>query len=1010
MKWSGWADDQCLQRVIGILTLVALSVGTQSPAVSVVASVETPESPSAVSHVVGDELHLRWEVPAFRLLPRLGGDGRYYQALEVPGWFAAAEPGKPQLPYTSALISLPPEGNPRIQVQPSEPETIFLFRSLLPAFGSVGHEMETGGTALNEATWAYDPAAYAADSVPDVPVVTLTEVGIMRGVRLARIQFNPFRYHAASNRLEIVGAVDITVRFEETSPMARSMSGEVTDPILSTLQSLVLNPEVLSQYEAVSEPAHGSSSPRRHAQSGAMEFSLMEPGLYALPLALLQSALGVTGSGDLAKVQVTHGGTEIALQWDEAGQSFLFYVDPQPTRWDDHVVYQLFLGDMPGLRMRSRSGSSGSLDVGTAWAVAFAEENVIYKSKYTSPRDGDHWFWDSLQRGFSESQATMDYQVSLVSPASGGTATLTVWLQGGTDLGPDPDHRVAASVNGTAVGEVTWDGIRPYTATLTLNLNLLNSGANTVTLSLPGLSGVSIERAWVDALSVRYPVTAAVSGNPLCHVIYLPVAARNYASSAGGLAVGRMLDQGTRLQATIEGQPCAPYSNFTGEETAHAYVIDGWDVAALVYDITDPDAPLVITGSTLDGTTLTVGDAGGGTLPRRYYITGAANITAVSDLQAVEELSEPTGADYLVIAPADFLTTLQRLLTHRSAQGLTTFAASVEAIYDVYGDGSMDPEAIRTFVAHAYGAWTPRPAYLLLVGDATRDPLGHLSHGSPTLLPAYLASADPWLGEIPSDNAYVTVDGNDVLPDLAVGRLPANTAAEVAAMVDKIVAYDTNPESGDWASRHLFFADDPDGAGDFHQLADEVSALVPAGHTVQRLYCPDGADDGLDDSHCDSPAALTPSLLSAWNDGALVVNWVGHSSFVQWEHGRLFHTDDVSSLRNRRRLPVVVEMTCYTAHFTDPDPSLSSMDEVLVRLPGAGAVAAWGSSGEGVGTDHQPLHQGFYQTIFGGARVRLGEAVMAAKTAVAGGVGEYLVESYHLFGDPAMFLNPDPAS
>ena len=741
-----------------------------------------------------------------------------------------------------------------------------------------------------------------------------------------------------------------------------------------------------------------------------MEFSLTDPGLYALSVDLLQSDLGVSGSGDLARIQVTHGGTEIAIQWDGARQRFLFYADPQPTRWDDHVVYQVFIGDTPGLRMGSRSGSPGSLDEGTAWAVTFIEENAIYKSKYASPRDGDHWFWDSLQRGFSESSAIRDYDMSLVSPASGGTATLTVWLQGGTDLGPDPDHRVAASVNGTAVGEVTWDGIQPYTATLTLNSRLLKSGLNTVTLTLPGLSGVSIERAWVDALSLRYPVTAAVKGNPLCHVVYLPVAARNYGSVARGLAAQRMADRGTRLRATIEGQPCAPYSDFTGGGAAHAYQIDGWDVAPLVYDVTDPDIPLVISGFALDGTTLVVGDAGGATLPRRYYVTGAANITTVSEVQAVDYLNEPTGADYLVIAPSDFLVAIQPLVTHRSAQGLTTFVASVEAIYDVYGDGSMDPEAIRTFVAHAYAAWTPRPAYLLLVGDATRDPLGHLSNGSPTLLPAYLTSADPWLGEIPSDNTYVTVDGDDALPDLAVGRLPANTAVEVTAMVDKIVAYDTNPGSGDWTTRHLFFADDPDGAGDFHQLADEVSALVPAGHAIQPLYCPDGADDGLDDSYCDSPAALTPSLLSAWNDGALVVNWVGHSSFVQWEHGRLFHTDDVTSLTNRRRLPVVVEMTCYTAHFTDPDPSLSSMDEVLVRLPGAGAVAAWGSSGEGVGTDHQPLHQGFYQTIFGGAPVRLGNAVMAAETAVAGGVGEYLVESYHLFGDPAMFLNPDSAS
>jgi hypothetical protein len=364
----------------------------------------------------------------------------------------------------------------------------------------------------------------------------------------------------------------------------------------------------------------------------------------------------------------------------------------------------------------------------------------------------------------------------------------------------------------------------------------------------------------------------------------------------------------------------------------------------------------------------------------------------VGALTPVPTLEEPTGADYLVVAPEAWLPALEPLLTHRSEQGLTPFAAPLAAIYATYGDGRMDPEAIRAFVAHAYATWSPRPTYLLLVGDGTWDPLDHLGGGSPTILPPYLAPVDPELNEVPADNHYAAVDGDDRLPDLAVGRLPVNDVAALQATVNKLLAYETHPFPGDWNRRHLFIVDNPDPAGDFPQSAAAVAALAPLTHTVDTITCPASGD--LTDER--------ERLFTGWNRGAGVLSWIGHSALHQWEPRRLFHTKDLPALSNGRRLPFLVSMSCYTGNFSHPDPNLTGLDEATLRLPEGGAIATWGNSGGGLNTDQNDLHKALYRSIFRDDVDKMGIATLLSALTLSGRSGEHLISTYHFLGDPAL--------
>ncbi len=103
-------------------------------------------------------------------------------------------------------------------------------------------------------------------------------------------------------------------------------------------------------------------------------------------------------------------------------------------------------------------------------------------------------------------------------------------------------------------------------------------------------------------------------------------------------------------------------------------------------------------------------------------------------------------------------------------------------------------------------------------------------------------------------------------------------------------------------------------------------------------------------------------------------------------------------------------MTCFTAHYVHPTDD--TLDESLLRAAGAGAVAVWGASGNGLALGHNVLHQSFYQSVFDDGRTELGAATNAALADLypyAGGSYNDLIDTYHLFGDPAMSLKmPTP--
>ena len=391
------------------------------------------------------------------------------------------------------------------------------------------------------------------------------------------------------------------------------------------------------------------------------------------------------------------------------------------------------------------------------------------------------------------------------------------------------------------------------------------------------------------------------------------------------------------------------------------------------------------------------------------------------------DLTRRLNSEAIYIAPAGFHDALAPLIALRNAQGISTALVDVQAIFDTWSYGQVSPQAIRSFLRYARQNWFVAPRAVILVGDGTFDPQNAARNRGASVIPPYVADVDLWLNNTACDWCYAQLDGADPRSDsrieLMYGRLPARTEIDVAAIVGKIVSYETaQPEA--WRYSSAFIADNfrqldgsVDGAGNFAYLLDEAQQLQPRGWASTRMYYDPTA--GADSSepwrvaNADTARARTRAAFAA---GAGFITYAGHGLTDQWADTApsangatwLLKSTDIASLGNRERLPIVLEMACSTGSFHDANATAGSIDEQLLLSRNGGAVAVIGFAGLSVSYVHEHLMRGIFNRLSAGngQDVLLGELVVAGQDELVNRAGEYykVGRSLVLLGDPMMHV------
>lgn len=150
-----------------------------------------------------------------------------------------------------------------------------------------------------------------------------------------------------------------------------------------------------------------------------------------------------------------------------------------------------------------------------------------------------------------------------------------------------------------------------------------------------------------------------------------------------------------------------------------------------------------------------------------------------------------SGADYLVISHHSFSSHLLPLADLRDSLGLSVQIIDDTTIYKIYPGDSC--QAIKDFIFYAYTTWSPPPSYVLLVGDASENG-GNGNFIPSKIQPKYSYYYAGGLTQHCSDNWYVELTGNDLTPEIPIGRLPVNTVQELDSIINSIIRYENSPD------------------------------------------------------------------------------------------------------------------------------------------------------------------------------------------------------------------------
>jgi Peptidase family C25 len=613
------------------------------------------------------------------------------------------------------------------------------------------------------------------------------------------------------------------------------------------------------------------------------------------------------------------------------GSSLYFVTEGASLNPYADAVYELET-DASGLLMGERTlapSAPAAPAVAEYLETVRREENYYYQSGLLEAPD--LWLWDlAVSPGSSTTTFTAAQVSGYRTPGR-----LHVVLQGGSDVPGVVDHHVRVKVNGVLVGETTFDGAREQVLDVAVPEGVFVEGTNTLTLENVGDTGAGASMVFLNRYSVSYP--------------------RNV------LAV----------QGKLEGRFEA-----TGRAT-----IQGASLASFVLDTTGA-TPQWLTGATasLSGLTLPV-EAG-----HRYVVAANALRPTVKPLSPSTLRSPLNQADYLLLGPQAFLSAAQPLLAFRQAEGLTTKAVSLEEVYEQFGHGEVSPQAIKDFLEYAYHSWSsPSLRYVLLLGDASYDPKNYLGTGTKDWLPGYPVVTS-YIQTV-SDPGYASVNGNDSLPDIAIGRLPAASAAEAAVLVQKVLDFENG--GGSLAGAAVLVADNADLAGNFEADADDVASTVLASRSPQKIYLSvEGAN-------------TRTRIRQAFDNGASFMNYIGHGSTVAWASENFFNYTDVPALLPQSQQPLLLTLNCLNGFFHFPP--MNSLSEALLKAQGKGVVAAFSPTGLSVNDPAHVFHKAVLQEILSGSHARIGDAILAAQDDYAQtGAFPELLSIYHLFGDPAL--------
>ncbi len=881
-------------------------------------------------------------------------DGAWYTEVKMPGCAYTDHQDLPRLPKTSLVLGIPPSGNPSLHVENTNVIT-----------KSVGTILPV---RLPVADYPHVPVEYRENAWFPGKIAETGVVGFARDQRILQIELSPVRYMAGAGLTQFVKSVRLKITFDNVRSFNRTQAGD--SRFENMLKHSVANYETGRQWRTVDRvTAAGNPDIHDIDLSSSVKIVVENDGVYAISGFELEQVGVNIGAIDPKSLSMTNRGISIPIliegysdglfdpndriifvgEHNRGDQSYLSW-------YSDKNIYWLSWGGQPGARFADLVGSP---DPAVTDTLSFAtghihlEEDKIYSRLTYFPRqDKDHWFWHTLNIGDDE------YPFTFRTPDvfEDGTVKIRVGMHGQTHPPGSPDHHVVIKLNGTVIGEAKWDEQSPYEfVSGPIPASRLQE-KNNMTFVLPGdLPNTTVDQVMLNYIDIVYDRRLLATGDSL---------------------------------------------NFSTADHEKIYRARGFKTDK-IYILTKSGYKITFPSIVRKNDRFDYIFTNRSTVPTTFYLAGPKTFKSVSEIiktTASDLKNKSNGADYIIITHQDFQEQAKRLADYRTSQGLRTRIVDIYDIYNEFNHGIYDPRAIKGFLKYAFLNWAkPAPLYVLLLGDTTHKMDKKIAHdqGLDSYVPTMMLFTHSW-GMTSSDNYFVAVHGDDELPDMFVGRLPANTSEEARIMIDKVINYETSPDVNEWR-RHVLMLT---GTGDFFQKSAEYlyNTYVPASMITDWVATlPTSKNFGS-----------TEDVAHYLNKGQSILNFIGHGGGGMFSDADLFDLQDIERLSNKNKYPIAFSLTCFIGHFDNDEQS--SLAEGLLLAPEKGIVANFGSSGRAYLMGNYYLNNALFDAIFVQNMQDIGAITTQGKIGMVNLTRGYWdhVKNYNLLGDPATRLYTPP--
>lgn len=340
-------------------------------------------------------------------------------------------------------------------------------------------------------------------------------------------------------------------------------------------------------------------------------------------------------------------------------------------------------------------------------------------------------------------------------------------------------------------------------------------------------------------------------------------------------------------------------------------------------------------------------------------------------------------ADYLAICSRTLCEELEPLIELRRSQGLTPMVAAVEDI-EAGAPGISRADAVRAFIKSVYSnGRTPGLKYVLIVGDA----FAREGESDATIIPTlyleapvrnYVREEVEMLG---SDNFYALMDGDDI-PDIAVGRIPADSPAALAVVIRKLIDYETAGATGLWRRRISFFASE----GHFGSVDKQIEKMVKnmVSHNILPLFDLTMTYANPKMEYFYPADEFAGKVLERFQENPLMMIYIGHGQVTEFDDVRfegkrfpIMGLEDVEKLKGGKgSYPLVFIIACLTGYYDNAKKD--SVGEELLASQ-AGPVGVFASSRVSDPYGNGVLAKELAQKMLRDMTPRIGDVITAAK-------------------------------